>query len=492
LLKKLLQTYENLENLNQYQRWVIVAGSAFPAMVASYAALQNDWDVLVGLFMFYVPVVLSVVLLGMVETAILSGILAVIAMINLLSVGQPVWTLGLFLAGLGLNYYLWFTWTETSGIKAFQLKKTFEEFELSITDLRLAHEKTELSYQANQIKIQRYTALNELARSLALTFKTQDVVKLLIETISKTFMVPGGVYSLLLFDSSVGKEMHAVRYSVDTEMEVRLNRERLHTDNPFNAWVMAQKKPLVINDASSDFRFQNIPEESRVQSLVAGPLMGGHELLGLIRMESSATNAFRQEDARLLSNFCDLGTVSLEHVALYHQTIELATIDGLTGLYVVRYYKDRVRDEIFRALEHKFSLCVMMIDVDHFKKYNDSYGHLIGDKVLKLVAQILKDSVRVVDLVSRYGGEEFSVLLVKTPMDGALQVAERIRQKVVEQTIDVAGKKTSVTVSIGVAELNPGFKDAESFIDVADHALYQAKEEGRNRVCMAKPEQHHE
>jgi diguanylate cyclase (GGDEF)-like protein len=159
---------------------------------------------------------------------------------------------------------------------------------------------------------------------------------------------------------------------------------------------------------------------------------------------------------------------------------------------VVRYYKDRVRDEIFRALEHKFSLCVMMIDVDHFKKYNDNYGHLIGDKVLKLVAQILKDSVRVVDLVSRYGGEEFSVLLVKTPMDGALQVAERIRQKVEEQQIDVAGKKTSVTVSIGVAELNPGFKDAESFIDFADHALYQAKEEGRNRVCLAKPEQKYE
>ncbi len=492
MLKKLLQTHEKLESLNQYQRWVIVVGSAFPAMAASYVALQNDGDVLIGLFMFYVPVVLSVVLLGMVETAVLTGVLALIAMINLLSVGQPVWMLGLFLASLALNYYLWFTWTEESDIKAFQLKKTFEEFELSITDLRLAHEKTELSYQANQIKIQRYTALNELARSLALTFKTQDVVKLLIETISKTFMVPGGVYSLLLFDSSVGKEMHAVRYSVDTEMEVRLNRERLHADNPFNAWVIAQKKPLVIHDASSDFRFQNIPEESRVQSLVAGPLMGGHELMGLIRMESSAVNAFRQEDARLLSNFCDLGTVSLEHVALYHQTIELATIDGLTGLYVVRYYKDRVRDEIFRALEHKFSLCVMMIDVDHFKKYNDNYGHLIGDKVLKLVAQILKDSVRVVDLVSRYGGEEFSVLLVKTPMEGALQVAERIRQKVQEQEIDVAGQKTGVTVSIGLAELNAGFKDAEAFIDLADQGLYRAKAEGRNRVCLAKSGRDHE
>lgn len=491
MIKTPQQIYEKLENLNQYQRWVIVIGSAFPAMVTSYAALQNGGQVLTGLFLFYIPMALSILFLGLIETIVLTGVVMVTSIVNLLSAGEPGWILAMFLAGGCLNLYLWFIWTQKTDLQNFQLKKAYEEMEIGINDSRLAHEKIELSYQTNQIKIQRYTALNELARSLAMTFKTQDVVVLLIETISKTFMVPGGVYTLLLFDSSVGKELHAVRYSVDTDMEVRLNRERLHADNPFNAWVMAQKKPLVINDAATDFRFQDIPEESKVKSLASAALMGGHELLGLIRMESSAPGAFRQEDARLLSNFCDLGTVALEHVALYHQTIELATTDGLTGLHVQRYYKDRVRDEIFRALEHKLSLCVMMIDVDHFKSYNDRYGHLTGDKVLKLVAQILKESVRVVDLVSRYGGEEFSVLLVKTPMDGAFTVAERIRQKVEEQGIDVGGEKTHVTVSIGVAELNSNFRDSESFIDFADHALYQAKSEGRNRVCMAKPSPDH-
>ncbi|HXL73588.1 MAG TPA: diguanylate cyclase [bacterium] len=492
MIKTSLRIYDKLENLNQYQRWVVVIGSAFPAMAASYIALQSAGDVLVGLFLFYIPMALSVLLLGFVGTAILTGVVVVTAFVNLLAVGEPLWVLGAFLAGIFLNFYLWFSWIKQTELQTFQFRKFYEEMELSINDSRLAHEKIELSYQANQIKIQRYTALNELARNLAMTFKTQDVVILLIETISKTFMVPGGVYTLLLFESSVGKEMHAVRYSVDTDMEVRLNRERLLAANPFNAWVILQKKPLVVNDAATDFRFQNIPDESKVRSLASAALMGGHELLGLIRMESSASGAFRQEDARLLSNFCDLGTVALEHVALYHQTIELATTDGLTGLHVQRYYKDRVRDEIFRALEHKLSLSVMMIDVDHFKRYNDTYGHLTGDKVLRLVAQILKESVRVVDLVSRYGGEEFSVLLVKTPMDGAFTVAERIREKVEEQEIEVGGAKTHVTVSIGVAELNPSFKDSESFIDFADHALYQAKSEGRNRVCLAKPGQGHE
>ena len=214
--------------------------------------------------------------------------------------------------------------------------------------------------------------------------------------------------------------------------------------------------------------------------------MAGREVLWPIRMESSFSSAFRQEDARLFSSFCDLGTVALEHVALYQQTIELAITDGLTGLYVQRYYKERVRDEVFRALEHKLPLCLMMIDVDDFKNYNDRYGHLIGDKVLKAVAQVLRESVRTVDLVSRYGGEEFSVLLLKTPRAGAKIVAERILQKVEEQKIIVSQQATHVTVSIGLAEMNPFLKDTDTFIDSADRALYQAKAEGKNCVRLAK------
>ncbi|HET9870789.1 MAG TPA: diguanylate cyclase, partial [bacterium] len=296
---------------------------------------------------------------------------------------------------------------------------------------------------------------------------------------------------LLLFDSSIGKAVHVVRYSVDSDMEVRLNRERLNRSEPFNAWVIAQAKSLFVNDASSDFRFQNFAAESKIKSLVSAPFLAGNEMLGLVRMESAVPGVFRQDDARLLSTFADLGTVALEHVALYKQTIELAITDGLTGLYVQRYYKERVRDEVFRALEHGFPLCVLMIDVDHFKSYNDRYGHLVGDKVLKVVSQILKETIRTVDLAARYGGEEFSVLLLKTPLDGAEKVAERIREKVKNQEVLAAKEVTHVTVSIGVAELQPSWKNVETFIDAADQALYQAKAAGRNRVRVARPGQTH-
>jgi len=475
-----------LDKLKQSQKWFIVYGTFFAVGVINYLAMMKAGDIYSTLFLFYLPLGLSAMLLSLNATMLLTGVAAIISLFYLLELSSPIWFYVTHLSGFGLNYFLWNRWSQDRASREFQFRKAMEDLELNMNDTQLSHDKVKIAHQANFIKIQRYTALNELARSLAMTFKTQDVVVLLIETISKTFMAQGGVYTLLLFDSSIGKALHAVRYSVDTEMEVRLNRERLNPQEGFNAWVIAQSKPLFVSDTSNDFRFQTIPLESKVQSLVSAPLMAGNEILGLIRMESCYPAAFRQDDARLLSNFCDLATVALEHVALYRQTIELAITDGLTGLYVQRYYKERVRDEVFRALEHKLPLCLMMIDVDDFKKYNDRYGHLVGDKVLKLVSQVLRETVRTVDLVARYGGEEFSVLLLKTPWAGAETVAERIRQKVQDQEIIASQQSSRVTVSIGVAELNPSFKDVDSFIDSADQALYQAKAAGKNCVRRAK------
>lgn len=478
----------HFENWKASRRWTFVGALFAAAIGVNYWAALRNWAPISPIWLYFLPLIFSSLLLGALATYVMGGIIGTLCLLALATSNMPAWFFLTFIAALCVNAWGWHRWNQDRSLRVFTLQKNAEELELNMNDTQIAHEKVKVALQANQIKIQRYTALNELARSLAQTFKTQEVVVLLIETISKTFMVPGGVYSLLLFDSSMGKALHSVRYSVDTDMEVRLNRERLNPEETFNGWVTAQGKPLLITDAANDFRFQNYTPEAQVRSLVSAPLMAGHEIMGLIRMESCFPGAFRQEDARLLSNFCDLGIVALEHVALYRQTIELAITDGLTGLYVQRYYKERVRDEVFRALEHKLPLCLMMIDVDHFKKYNDTYGHLVGDKVLKAVAKILKETVRTVDLVARYGGEEFSVLLLKTPWGGAKTVAERIRQKVEAQEIVAGQAVTHITVSIGVSELSPKFKDVESFIDTADQALYRAKDEGRNRVRVANEE----
>src|SRR5581483_5622185 len=188
----------------------------------------RDWNPLSPLWLYFIPLTLAVVLLGPLSVTILGVLTVLIALLGLAAAVTSSWMFLIFVSAVIINLLLWHRWKDDKDLQAFQFQKAQEELDMNLNDTRISHEKVKVALQANQVKIQRYTALNELARSLAMTFKTQEVVVLLIETISKTFMVPGGVYTLLLFDSPVGKALHSVRYSVDTEMEVRLNRERLN------------------------------------------------------------------------------------------------------------------------------------------------------------------------------------------------------------------------------------------------------------------------
>ena len=164
----------------------------------------------------------------------------------------------------------------------------------------------------------------------------------------------------------------------------------------------------------------------------------------------------------------------------------LAVQDELTGLYNVRYLHTRLTEEYKRAERHRDPLALAMLDVDHFKAVNDRFGHEAGDKVLREVGARLKESVREIDVVTRYGGEEFVVLLPSTHLAGALTVAERIGKSLREKPFDLgANKAIDVTASIGLA-LYPsrGVNSKETLLRSADRALYRAKDEGRDRICV--------
>lgn len=159
----------------------------------------------------------------------------------------------------------------------------------------------------------------------------------------------------------------------------------------------------------------------------------------------------------------------------------LSTTDALTGLPNRRFLTQRLSEELLRSQRHKHAFTVLMADVDHFKKYNDTQGHPAGDEVLRRLARILRDSTRAVDCAARYGGEEFAVLLTETPGEAALQVADRIRELVA--AADFPGGK--ITLSVGLAEFPQHGPTAELVISSADEALYEAKRQGRNRVVRA-------
>ncbi|HBC76412.1 MAG: hypothetical protein A2008_01345 [Candidatus Wallbacteria bacterium GWC2_49_35] len=179
---------------------------------------------------------------------------------------------------------------------------------------------------------------------------------------------------------------------------------------------------------------------------------------------------------------------AVENARLYNEVERLASIDGMTGVFNYRYFYSHLSTEIQRARRYSLALAVIMLDIDHFKSFNDMYGHQAGDDVLRATGKILNDEARKIDIVARYGGEEFILVAPETDLQGALGLAERIRDKIEKNNYIVKSKNGSlslkVTVSIGVSSFtDPGACDNDTLIKAADDALYHAKHSGRNRVC---------
>ncbi len=174
--------------------------------------------------------------------------------------------------------------------------------------------------------------------------------------------------------------------------------------------------------------------------------------------------------------------VCLEKIHLYEQMETLSIHDSLTGVYNRRYFNMRLEEEAERAKKFSLKFSLLMIDIDHFKKVNDTYGHLVGDAVLREVAQKLQSCLREIDFVARYGGEEFVVILQETDKDGALFVAERIRSAIGAKKIRAFDEQLLITVSIGMVVFPRHTTYPELLIEVADKALYKAKKSGRNRT----------
>jgi len=168
----------------------------------------------------------------------------------------------------------------------------------------------------------------------------------------------------------------------------------------------------------------------------------------------------------------------------YHEEIYRMTIvDGLVQIFNKRYLYEALEKEIIRARRHTRDLCVLMFDIDHFKRVNDQYGHLAGDYVLKEVARVVQGRIRRDEVFARYGGEEFALVLPETSLDNARTLAETIRAKVAENRYVFQGEVIPITISIGVALLTDGDRSATDIIARADEKLYEAKRSGRNRVC---------
>lgn len=260
--------------------------------------------------------------------------------------------------------------------------------------------------------------------------------------------------------------------------------------------ALTSKKPVIIADTTNDpimKKVLKIIEPLGIKSILVIPIFFKDRVIGTLFLRTTrARHKFTPPEVKLLNAIANASSNALHNAFLFEQVEDektrlekIAITDYLTGIYNVRYFYHRIIEEFSRSQRYGSPLGCIMLDIDHFKRINDVYGHKAGDEVLREFAQLLKKHTRQSDVLARYGGEEFIILLPQTPLEGAVAEAERIRLYVSQHRFKSLKKKEGITVSAGVAILpDPRITAHETLISFADNALYAAKQQGRDRVVV--------
>ena len=244
---------------------------------------------------------------------------------------------------------------------------------------------------------------------------------------------------------------------------------------------------LIIEDVNEFFQWPGNEKDVWIHTLLGIPLTVGDEVPGMVLMYHRHPDAFKKDLISLAATMVNQASFAVENARLFEKIRKMAIIDGLTGLFNRRHFFQLAAEEFIRAKRYNHALSVIMLDVDHFKKVNDNHGHAIGDEVLRVVATECGLCLRANDLMGRYGGEEFVILLPESAEEMALSVAERLRVRLADyQGEEHEPPLPPMTASFGVATREPTTRSIESLIDKADKALYQAKQNGRNRVEISR------
>jgi two-component system, cell cycle response regulator len=316
-------------------------------------------------------------------------------------------------------------------------------------------------------KLQEMTFLQYMTKAIVGTFDEDRILRTVLQGIKTE--VGYRRCALFMFDDGQLKERLSLGYSAAEKPAAGIAIEYLYQ----------RKEAAVLPRRAGPF----------VQQCVI-PIPYRDEIKGMVLLERGPDEPpFSEDRLNLLSTLAGQLGMALENASMYRTTLHLSITDGLTGLYNARHLYEKLETEITRSKRYGHPLSLFMLDIDFFKKFNDSYGHLSGDEALRVVALVLRENSRETDTVARYGGEEFCVILPETDDQSAEVIAERVRKAMESRPVTIDPKESegegaavNLTVSIGIAQMHSGLNFAEELVRLADKALYQAKREGRNTV----------
>ncbi len=348
----------------------------------------------------------------------------------------------------------------------------------------LVEERSKKEQEARERLLEQQT-LYKIGLMLSSAERSDEVLTTIVESAINLSSAAAG--SLVLFDEESGEMVMSCSKGFSSNFS-NVKRWKWKPGG-LTSRILDSKTPVIAPDITKEqFKINPVLIEEGVKSFMAVPLKAGGKIIGILYVNDFKPREFTKGQVSIVSLLATQATFAIENIMLLEKTALMSVTDELTKLHNHRFLVKSLNDELKRATRYKQNLSVVMIDVDYFKHYNDTHGHLMGNEVLKELARILKVSTRDIDIVARYGGEEFSIVLPQTDKEKAVATAERIRAAV--EGFNFPNGETQpggrVTISMGVAMFPEDGKTSSELVGMADGALYQAKRGGRNRVCVYK------
>ena len=367
---------------------------------------------------------------------------------------------------------------ERLGDKYVQLEQAKKEIQIHYDKTSETNEQLEKSNRKLTSSLAEFYTLQQISQAISSIFDMNELLKFVNDVI---IGVMGVFHSTIALCHGPQNKLKVQVSSIFDKKELAIVADYINND-VLKPSVEDGHSMIDNNVNPDDYPFTM---GRKIQSLICVPLIAKGHVLGVVLIEHSISNAFDTDNVRLLEIISQQVSIAIENARLYQQMQDLATLDGLTGAYNRLYFQDNIQIELKKAQDGNYDLSLLIFDIDHFKKFNDTYGHMFGDLVLKTISAFVLKKLRKGDIFARYGGEEFVILMPHTELDQIAEKAEDVRAGIAALTISDRVISASVTISIGVSSFPCRAGTQVELIKSADDALYEAKHAGRNQVCLA-------